>query len=206
MFGLFKKGNNKGKGSLKPVSPEGEQISKPISGSVQGKLRHALELMAYVLENNLNKNQHILTFVATADPDKEADGESGIESMDCAFVRASDESIGEILMQVGMRDDTFAKAMIAVAQAIQFHKPHLKDYAYNLMDKVREGQRNGEIPKTSNFKGSNVKGKRRGLNIEDFGKNMKGINIDDLSKASDKEIDDLIDGLINSARDEEDEG
>ena len=39
MFGLFKKGNNKGKGSLKPVSPEGEQISKPISGSVQGSRR-----------------------------------------------------------------------------------------------------------------------------------------------------------------------
>jgi len=204
MFGLFKKGNNNGKGSQKPVSPEGEQISKPISGTVQGKLRHALELMAYVLENNLNKNQHILTFVATADPNAQ-EGESGIESMDCAFVRASDESIGEILMQVGMRDDTFAKAMIAVAQAIQFHKPHLKDYADDLMDKVREGQRNGEIPKTSNFKGSNVKGKRIGLNIEEFGKNMKGINIDDLSKASDEEIDDLIDGLINSARDEEDE-
>jgi hypothetical protein len=205
MFGLFKKGNNKGKGSLKPISPEGEQISKPIAGNVQGKLRHALELMAYVLENDLNKNQHIITFVATVDPANEKEGEHGIESMDCAFVRASDESIGEILMQVGMRDDTFAKSMIAVAQAIQFHKPHLKDYADNLMKKVEEGQRNGEIPKTSNYTGSSTKGKRRGLNIEDFGKNMKGISIDDLSKASDKEIDDLIDGLINKARDEEDE-
>tara|TARA_R110000772_G_scaffold62137_5_gene139690 strand:- start:18892 stop:19338 length:447 start_codon:yes stop_codon:yes gene_type:complete len=147
-----------------------------------------------------------MTFVATVDPDKEADGEHGVESMDCAFVRASDESIGEILMQVGMRDDTFAKSMIAVAQAIQFHKPHLKKYGDELMKEVAKGQRNGEIPSKSDWTGSsNKKGKRRGLNIEEFGKNMKGINIDDLSKASDKEIDDLIDGLINSARDEEDE-
>lgn len=203
MFGLFKKGSNKGSGSLKPVSPEGEQISKPIAGSVQGKLRHALELMAYVLENNLNTNQHILTFVATVDPNRESEGESGIDSMDCAFVRASDESIGDILMQVGMRDETFAKAMIAVAQAIQFHKPHLKDYADELLDQVKEGQRNGDIPKSSPY--AKQKGRKRGLNIEDFGKNMKGINIDDLSKASDKEIDDLIDGLINRARNEEDE-
>lgn len=205
MFELFKKGNNKEENSLKPVSAEGKKISKPISGSVQGKLRHALELMAYVLENDLNKNQHIITFVGTSDPNKKADGESGIESMDCSFIRASNESVCDILMQVGMRDDQFAKAMITVSQAIQFHKSHLKDYAEDLKDSVKDWQRNGEIAKNSNFKSSNAKSKKRELKIKDFGKNMKGISVDDLSKASDEEIDDLINGLINKAMNEEDE-
>lgn len=201
MFGLFKKGDNSNNKSLKAVSPEGEQISKPISGSVQGKLRHSLELMAYTLENGLNKNQHIITFVATVDPKKEEKGSSGIETMDCAFIRASDESIGDMLMQVGMKDDTFAKAIIAVSQALQFHKPSLRQYAKGLMDTVKEGQRNGDIPKESPY----AKEKRKGLAIDDFGKAMKGISLDELSKASDEEIDKLIENLVKKTKDDREE-
>jgi len=204
MFELFKKGSNKGKGSTKPVSPEGEKISRPISPNVQGRLRHALELLAYVLENDESNNQHIIAFIGTSEEEK---GEHGVDSMDAAFVRGSDESIGDMLMQVCMKDDTFAKATIAVAQAIQYHKPELKKYAQRLKKEVQEGMDNGEISPTSSYaeKERKSKGKRRSSSLEDFGKHMKGINIDDLSKASDKEIDNMIEGLLDASRDGEED-
>jgi len=197
MFGLFKKGGGNNN-SHKPASPEGEKLSKPISGNIQGVLREALEKIAYTLENDLQKNQHIITFVATIDPAKEGPDESGLQEMDCAFVRASDESIGDILMQVSMRDDTFAKAMIAVSEAVQFHKEHLKDFADKLKEQVEDGQRNGEIPLKSGLKGfsKNKKHRRRGLNLESFGDGIKGINLDDLKNASDEDIDRMLDGII----------
>jgi hypothetical protein len=197
MFGLFKKGSNNGRGSTKPVSPEGEKISKPISPNVQGRLRHALELLAYVLEHDESKNQHIIAFIATADDES---GRDGVNAMDAAFVRGSDESVGDMLMQVGMKDDTFAKAMIAVAQAIQYHKPELKKYAKNLMEKVQQGIDDGEISPKSGFK----RGEKRSL--DNFGEEMKRVSLDDLSKASDEEIDNMIEDLLKSTReDEEDE-
>jgi hypothetical protein len=197
MFEFLKR---KGDKLLKASSPEGEKIKKPISPSVQGRLRHALELLAYILENKENEEQHIISFVATVDSEKSKNGDSGIESMDAVFVRASDESVCEMFMQVAMKDDVVAKAIIAVSHAVQFHKPDMKEFA----DELEEGAiERGYDKNNKNKKKSKhdippeilKEAKEKGLDIEAIADNMRAINIEDLKGKTPEDFDKLIDDL-----------
>lgn len=195
MFNLHKKGgkNQEKPKSMKPVTEEGKMLSQPISPNLQGVLRESLEKMAYVLEKELNTNQHIVTFVAT-------EGKNGkLDSMDIAFMRTSSEMFGEILMNIGMRDDDMGKSIIAVSQALQWQKQEYKDYNKGLKNTINEAIKSGEIKK-----GTGLIDKSDNSHSNNPG-DIVGFNIENLAGASEEEVDNIIDNLLKKTGIDKDE-
>lgn len=173
-----------------------DKLKKPLADSVTGNLRKAMEYLAYVLENDENLTHHVVTLVGRIDKDREGIVDSGFEEMNCAFIRASDASLCDMLMETGMRDDTFAKSIIAVSHALQFKKEELADFANELDDDVTESIAKGKIPTRPK------KSKEKKKLFENMGPGMKGINLNDLMDASQEDIDKMIGDML--AEDEED--
>lgn len=163
----------------------GKKISKPIVKRVQGHLRKSMEHMAYALENNQSIDQHVLCLVAQIDKDKEGiNDDSGYEGMNCAFIRGSDASLCDMLLQTGIRDQTFAQAVIAVGKALQFHDPRMKAFADDLEND------------TSKIPGNSIQNRKSKSLFENLGKGMKGINLNDLMNASESDIDKMIGDML----------
>lgn len=207
MFNFFKKNKKDKKNipnwklsdNLKAISPEGEKISKPISPFVRGKLRHALELLAYIMENGKNEDQHILTLVSTVDKQKAIEDNShGIVSMDASYIRATNESLSEMLFSASMKDSTFGKSIITVAEAIKFHKKEYRDF-----DKLLNKEKNQILKKQNkeddidNLK--TFKGEKSNVDFKQFSENLRGVNLNDVSGKTDKEMDDMIDDILKDS-------
>ena len=195
MFNLHKKGgkNQQKPKSIQPVTEEGKMLSQPISPNIQGVLRGSLEKMAYVLEKELDTDQHIVTFIATADK------KDKIQSMDIAFMRTSPEIFGEILMNVGMRDVDMGKTIIAVAHALQWQKKEYKDYSRDLKGTINEAIKSGEIKG-----GTGMLDKSDSFHKNNPGE-IGGFNIENLAGASEEEVDNIIDNLLKETGIDKDE-
>lgn len=195
MFNLHKKGgkNQQKSKSMQPVTEEGKMLSQPISPNIQGVLRESVEKMAYVLENELDTDQHVVSFIATSDKKNE------LQSMDIAFMRTSPEIFGEILMNVGMRDVDMGKTIIAVAHALQWQKKEYKDYSRDLKGTINEAIKSGEIKEGTGMldKGDNFHDNNPG--------EIEGLNIENLAGASEEEVDNIIDNLLKESGIDKDE-
>jgi hypothetical protein len=190
MFGMFKKGSNKEEENkknvkAKAVTEEGKMLSKAVSPNVTGILRESIEKMAYVLENDLNKKHHVITYVVTETK------EGRMDSADIMFMRTSSSIFGEIMMQVGMNDNDMAEAIIAVSEALQYQKESNRDYAIGLRKQVADNISDGTIS-AGTFK----TGKSKNPSYKTNDKGEVGFNIEKLAEASEEEVDSMIEDLL----------
>lgn len=201
---MFKKGGkSKTHKSLQPLTPEGEKLSRPISPNITGRLREAVEIIAHSLENDLHNDNNILLLMSSG-----RDKNGGIEQMDTSMVRASIEQLGDMMMASTRQNDEMAQTIVTIANALMHNDKKLRDYNERLNQHVASEIKKGNIEDPdagTSKKRSSSKGSLNFDSIEEFGEKMKGISIDDLSDASDQDIDDLINRLTKESGLENDE-